>query len=127
MARAIAQDRQRGRSVSSLATDPDPWVVLALCVAGTYLWRGLGVALSGRIDPYGAAFRWVGCVAYAMLAGLISRMIVMPVGPLAQTGLVDRLGGCAVAVALYFLVRRNLVIGVAGGVTATMLLAAHAH
>ncbi|MBL8669625.1 MAG: AzlD domain-containing protein [Alphaproteobacteria bacterium] len=112
--------------MSGAGGDPSPWVILALCVAGTYLWRGLGVALSGRIDPYGAVFRWVGCVAYAMLAGLISRMIVSPVGPLAQTGLADRLAGCAVAVALFFLLRRNLVVGVAGGVTATMLLATYA-
>ena len=48
------------------------WLVMGFGVAATYLWRGLGVALSARLDPEGLVFEWVTCVSYAMLAGLIA-------------------------------------------------------
>ena len=58
------------------------WGLVLLSAAATYFWRGLGVLLSARIDPEGPIFQWVTCVSYAMLAGLISRMIILPLGSL---------------------------------------------
>jgi branched-subunit amino acid transport protein len=90
--------------------------VLALaCGLGTYLWRGLGVALSGRINPAGGFFVWVGCVAYSMVAGLVVRIILMPAGSLGHTLLEHRLAACAAALAAYFLARRNLLFGILVG------------
>lgn len=99
-----------------------PWVMLALVALVTYGWRGVGVALSGRIDPNGAAIRWVGCVAYALLAGLIARMIVLPQGPLQDTALTDRLAAAAIALVIFLLTRRSMVAGVFGGAGALVLL-----
>ena len=83
---------------------PDPWIIVVLIAgaAATYVWRALGVALSGRIDPTGPVFEWVGCVAYALLAALIARMIVMPVGPLEATDLGSRLISAAIALVAFF-------------------------
>jgi branched-subunit amino acid transport protein len=93
----------------------DLWLLIAACGLGTYLWRGLGVALSGRIEPDSALFQWAACVAYAMVAGLIVRIIAMPTGILAASPLADRLIACAVALAAYYAVRRNLFAGVTAG------------
>lgn len=90
-------------------------LLVLVCGVGTYLWRGLGVALSGRIHTDSAIFTWVACVAYAMIAGLIARIMVMPVGILTKTLLEHRLLACAVALAVFFLFRRNLFIGVVTG------------
>jgi len=95
----------------------DLWLLLLACGAATYLWRGLGVLLSGRINPQSAMFEWVSCVAYALVAGLIARIIVMPSGLLAQTALMDRLLACAVAFIAYRLARRNMFVGLVCGVT----------
>ena len=57
------------------------------CGLSTYLWRGLGVLLSGRIRADGEFFRWAGCVAYAMIAGLTVRILLLPTGTLAFTPL----------------------------------------
>jgi branched-subunit amino acid transport protein len=92
------------------------WLLLLACGAATYLWRGLGVLLSGRINPQSAMFEWVSCVAYALVAGLIARIIVMPSGLLAQTALMDRLLACAVALIAYHLARRNMFVGLVCGV-----------
>lgn len=92
------------------------WLLLLACGAATYMWRGLGVLLSGRINPQSAMFEWVSCVAYALVAGLIARIIVMPSGLLAQTALTDRLLACAVAFIAYRLARRNMFVGLVSGV-----------
>lgn len=91
------------------------WLVVLGCGAATFAWRGLGVLVLRRIDPDGAFFKWVACVSYAMLAGLIFRMIVMPESDLAGVGLPIRLGAVAIAFMTYFLCGRRLVAGVLAG------------
>lgn len=83
------------------------------CGAGTYLWRGLGVAIAARIRPESALFAWIGCVAYAMLAALISRVILMPSGALEHTALWQRLAATGIALVAYLLLtKKNLFAGV---------------
>ncbi|MEJ2174780.1 MAG: AzlD domain-containing protein [bacterium] len=93
-------------------------VLVIACALATYVWRGLGAAISGRVRAEGPLFTWLGCVAYAMLAGLVARIVIMPLGALEATELWQRLGGAAIALAAYFLLtRKNLFVGViAGGV-----------
>ncbi|MFI4989211.1 MAG: AzlD domain-containing protein [Alphaproteobacteria bacterium] len=99
------------------------WLAILVGAAATYLWRGLGVALAGRIDPGGAVFRWTGCVAYALLAGLIARMIVLPLGALQELPLWARLAGAALALAAFYASRRNILIAAAAGVGAIIFFA----
>jgi branched-subunit amino acid transport protein len=89
-------------------------LVLA-CGAATYIWRGLGVLLSGRVRADSEIFTWVGCVAYAMVASLIARIIFLPSGTLTATLLPERLLACAVALAVYHAGRRNLFLGMSAG------------
>ncbi|MDB5928135.1 MAG: hypothetical protein JWN13_7071 [Betaproteobacteria bacterium] len=89
---------------------------------GTYVWRGLGVLLSGRIRVNSELFNWVACVAYAMVAGLISRILLIPSGMLVQTLLIERLGACVLALIAYYVSRRNLLVGVGVGVAAIMVM-----
>jgi branched-subunit amino acid transport protein len=90
-------------------------LAIAACGLATWLWRGLGVLLSGRLDPQSAMFEWVSCVAYALVAGLIARIIVAPSGLLAQTALADRLLACTAALLAYHLARRNMFAGMLCG------------
>lgn len=99
-----------------------PWLIVLVGAVATYVWRALGVLLSGRIDPEGPVFRWVGCVAYAVLAGLIARMILLPVGSLAATPLTSRVAAAATALGVFYLVRRNLPLAVVAGGGAMILL-----
>lgn len=91
------------------------WYFVLVGALVTYAWRWAGVVLSGRIDPNSRAMRWVTAVAYALLAGLIARLIVAPQGALAETGLWVRLVAAGIAVAVYFLCRRSIPLGVAAG------------
>ena len=98
------------------------WFILVGAVV-TYAWRAAGVALSGRIDPNSALMRWTACVAYALLAGLIARLIVAPQGALGDTALWMRLSAAGVAVIAYLLCRRSIPLGVAAGAGWLMLMA----
>lgn len=104
-------------------TDLQIWALLAGVFAVTYVWRGAGVVLGSRIDFESAVFRWVAAVAYAMLSGLIARMLLLPQGGLAETPLLHRLGAMAVALLVFFLVRRNMLLAVFSGAATLALLA----
>lgn len=102
-----------------------PMLVIVVGAAATYVWRALGVSLSGRIDPEGALFQWAACIAYALLAALVARMILLPTGPLAQTPMIDRLVATSLALAVFFVSRRNLLLGVGVG-AGVLVLATYA-
>jgi branched-subunit amino acid transport protein len=100
----------------------DIGILLVLCTLGTYLWRGLGVLLSGRISVHGELFSWVTCVTYSMIAGLVMRIIVMPSGLLATSLTWHRLLACVIGLAAYYLCRRNLLVAVAVGAASLIVL-----
>ena len=73
------------------------WVIVLGCAAATFVWRFLGVIVVKRIDAEGAFFQWISCVSYAMVAGLIFRMLVMPESELANVSLPIRMTAVAIA------------------------------
>ena len=97
-------------------------LVLA-CALGTYSWRGIGVWIADRIDVTSEWFRWLTCIAYAMIAGLIARVVLLPVGELAETALWQRIAGIAIALAAFRIGRRNQLAGVLLGAASLPLLA----
>ena len=97
-------------------------IVLA-CVGATFVWRLLGVIVVKRIDADGAFFQWISCVSYAMVAGLIFRMIIMPESQLAEVPLWIRITAVVIAFAAYLLCKQRLVAGVlAGGISLSAMV-----
>jgi branched-subunit amino acid transport protein len=90
-------------------------LLVIACGIGTYLWRAMGLLISRRVRVDSEFFVWAGCVAYAMIAGLTVRIMLLPGGTLAQTHAWERLVACAIALGVYFMVRRNLFVGIATG------------
>lgn len=99
------------------------WLLLAGAGAVTYVWRGVGAALGAHIRLDGAAFRWVAAIAYATLAALIARMLVLPLNSLADAPLLHRLAAAAVALLVFLLTRHNTLFGVLAGAAALVALA----
>ena len=97
-------------------------LLVVACGLATYLWRGFGMLLSGRVSMESDFFIWAACVAYALIAGLTVRIVLMPTGTLAATPLPERLVACAIALVVYFVVRRNLFVGIAAGFAALVTL-----
>jgi branched-subunit amino acid transport protein len=100
------------------------WLIVLGCGAATFVWRALGVVVVKHIDANGAFFQWITCVSYAMVAGLIFRMILMPESELANVSLPIRIAALVMAFGAYFLFSRRLVAGVvAGGLSLSLLVA----
>lgn len=99
------------------------WLIVLGCGAATFVWRALGVVVVKRIDANGAFFQWITCVSYAMVAGLIFRMIMMPESELTNVSLPIRIAALVMAFAAYFLFKRRLLAGVvAGGVSLSAMV-----
>jgi hypothetical protein len=97
---------------------------LMLFAAGflaTEVWRWLGLLAGSRLDGAGEIFQWVRAVATALVACMVTRMLVFPAGALVDIPLGVRLTAFAGGFACYFAIRRNLLAGVAGGAALLML------
>jgi branched-subunit amino acid transport protein len=98
------------------------WLLVAVCGLATFAWRGAGVLVSGGINPNSALFSWLGCIAYATLAALISRIMFLPLGTLAESALSHRLLAAALAAGVFLATGRNLFAGVFSGGAALVAL-----
>ncbi len=100
------------------------WLIVLGCGAATFFWRLRGGVVVKRIAAAGALFQWITCVSYAMVAGLIFRMIIMPESQLIGVALPIRVAAVTIAFGAYFFFNRRLVAGVvAGGVSLAAMVA----
>ena len=74
------------------------WIALAGATIGTYFCRAIGVLLAKRINQDSEIFRWLAAVTYAMVAALVVRMILMPVGLLATVPVWIRILICILSI-----------------------------
>lgn len=108
-------------------TMPDaliPWSMMGLAVIATFVWRMLGLALADRLADHKLLFDWVNTVAYAMVAGLMVRIIVFPTNVTAEVPMLDRLTPFAVALLVWWLRGKSQIQGLAAGVVVFALFAA---
>ena len=84
-------------------------VVILVTSFATYLSRFLGVISSEKIKETSKIFKWFNCIAYSVLAALITRMVVFPAGELAESGILIRLFVVVASVVMFLFTKRNLV------------------
>ena len=84
------------------------FVILVTSLA-TYLSRFLGVVSSEKMDIKSKIFRWFNCIAYAILAALIARMVIFPAGALAESSIIIRVFILGGSILLFFITKKNLV------------------
>ncbi len=111
-----ARSRSSPRRDESAMPEATTLAMVAAAILGTFAWRAAGVLVAGRMDTDSALFAWVTCVAYAIAAGLMMKLLVFPTGVLAGTSLADRAAAFAAAAAVFYLSRRRLVPALAVGV-----------
>ena len=92
-----------------------PVLIITLAALASYASRGLGALLSGRISPDSAVVDWITCVTYALMAGMVVRMIALPIGALTTTPEWMRLVSTVIGLLVFFITRRNVGAGVAAG------------
>lgn len=92
-----------------------PVFIITLAALATYASRVLGTVLSGKISTESAMIDWITCVTYALLAGLVVRMIWMPIGTLATVPDWMRFAAAATGLSVFMLTRKNVGFGVLSG------------
>lgn len=100
-------------------TMPDaliPWGMMGLAVIATFVWRMLGLALADRLASHKMLFDWVNTVAYAMVAGLMVRIIFFPTNVTAEAPMLDRLTAFGAAVLVWWLRGKSQIQGLVAGV-----------
>ena len=83
--------------------------VILITSLATYLSRFLGVLSSEKIDETSKIFKWFNCIAYAILASLIARMIIFPAGELNESDIFIRIFVVILSIIIFLLTKKNLV------------------
>ena len=103
-------------------TPADPLVLLLLALLGTFLLRAVGVVGAGHLDQGSALFRWIGCVAFAIAAGIMAKILLVPSGVLAEAALAARLGGVAAGLAVFFGAGRRILPSLGAGLAVFLVI-----
>jgi hypothetical protein len=102
----------------SAAADAWWWPYVMILVAGwlaTDVWRWLGVFASGRLREDSEVMVFVRCVATALVAGVIAKLILFPTGALGNAPVALRIAAALCGFAAFFVARQRVVVGVAAG------------
>jgi hypothetical protein len=94
------------------------WPYLLLVLVGflpNEIWRLLGLGLARGLDEGSEILVWVRAVATAVLAGVVGKLILFPVGALTTVPASVRIAAACVGLLAFFLVRRSVFADVAAG------------
>lgn len=80
----------------------ETYLTIFLAALATFGWRFSGLILSDFIRPDSLMMKWVNAVAYAMVAAVLTRILVYPMGVLATTPLDYRLVCLGLGLVLMF-------------------------
>jgi hypothetical protein len=102
--------------MKSAALDLGPYVALVLVgFLPNEIWRLLGIVVARQLDEGSELLVWVRAVATAVLAGVISQLVLLPPGALAQVPLPARLTAAAIGFLTFLIVGRSIFAGVLAG------------
>jgi hypothetical protein len=87
-----------------------PAIILAAAAVSDF-WRVLGALLSARIDENSASFRFVRCIATALIAAIIARLVLYPTGAMAEIPAWLRVGAMGCGFAAYRAANRSMLTG----------------
>ena len=86
-------------------------IVLAILVTSlaTYISRFLGVLTSKKVKENSKIFKWFNCLAYSTLSALLARLIIFPVGVLAEVDYLIRFIVVFICLMIFLVSKKNFV------------------
>lgn len=91
------------------------WPYVMIVVAGwlaTDIWRWLGVLAAGRMREDSELLVFVRAIATALVAGVISKLILFPSGALEATPMGLRIAAAATGFVAFLILRQQVILGV---------------
>lgn len=92
------------------------YIAIVITAIATYLPRFLGVFSSDYVNEEGKLFKFVSCISYGILAALVSRIFIHPVGALEQTSTLVRLAVAGITIVVLMLSKKNVLFSSLFGV-----------
>ena len=86
------------------------YFAILLTAVATYLPRFLGVFSSDFVNEEGKLFKLVSCISYGILAALIARIFIHPVGALEQTSTFIRIFVAGITIVVLFISKKNVLL-----------------
>ena len=86
-------------------------IVLAILITSlaTYISRFLGVVTSKKVKENSKIFKWFNCLAYSTLSALLARLIIFPVGALAEVDYLIRFIVVFICLMIFLVSKKNFV------------------
>ena len=86
-------------------------IVLAILATSlaTYISRFFGVITSKKIKENSKIFKWFNCLAYSTLSALLARIIIFPVGALAEVDYLIRFLVVFICLLIFLISKKNFV------------------
>ena len=96
-------------------TDLPHWLILGLVIFGTFFWKFIGVVAAGKVRGGSDVLEWVSCVAFAITAGIMIKILMVPSGTLSEASVLSRFCGAAFGIIAFFLSGRKIIVGLGVG------------
>ena len=94
----------------------DPYVALILVgFLPSEMWRWIGIAVGRGLDEKSEFIVWVRAVAISLVAGVVTRIVLIPPGALASVPLSVRIAALGCGFLAFYLARRSPFAGVLAG------------
>ena len=86
-------------------------IVLAILVTSlaTYISRFFGAITSEKIKETSKIFKWFNCLAYSTLSALLARIVIFPVGALAEVDYLIRFIVVFICLVIFLISKKNFV------------------
>jgi hypothetical protein len=89
-----------------------PYIVIVLCgFLPTEVWRVMGVVLGKGLDEEAEAIIFIRMVATALVAAVVAKLLLSPIGALAAVPVSVRVGALLVGIVAVLVSKRSVLIG----------------
>lgn len=91
------------------------WPYLFIAIAGwlaTDIWRWMGVIVGNRLNEGSLVLLWVRATATSLVAGVIAKLILYPIGALADFDVNLRVIAVVLGFVVFILAKKQIIYGI---------------
>lgn len=84
------------------------YIAILIASVATYASRLLGAISANYVNEEGKLFKFISCISYGILAALIARIFIHPVGALEESSTFVRIFVAGLTIVVLFLSKKNV-------------------